>query len=104
MKAELNITQLTDTENLSEIFSAKLASTFRALQYRNYRLFFFGQIISGRERGCSGRAELASLPLNLISRAVRADRFRWTVSDFSAECFRRHDCRQSGVHGSLILF
>ncbi len=46
MKAESNITQPTDTENLSESFSAKLASTFRALQYRNYRLFFFGQIIS----------------------------------------------------------
>jgi hypothetical protein len=46
MKAESNITQLTDTENLSESFSAKLASTFRSLQYRNYRLFFFGQIIS----------------------------------------------------------
>jgi MFS family permease len=46
MKAESNIIQPADAENLSENFSAKLASTFRALKHRNYRLFFFGQIIS----------------------------------------------------------
>jgi hypothetical protein len=46
MKAESNSVQSTGAPNLSENFSAKLASTFRAPQHRNYRLFFFGQIVS----------------------------------------------------------
>ena len=46
MKVESNVTQSADAENLPENFRAKLASTFRALKHRNYRLFFFGQIIS----------------------------------------------------------
>jgi len=46
MKAESEITRPTDLQNSSEGFREKLASTFRALKHRNYRLFFFGQIIS----------------------------------------------------------
>ncbi len=46
MKAETNFTQVGDTQNTSETFTTKLGSTFRALKHRNYRLFFFGQIIS----------------------------------------------------------
>jgi MFS family permease len=46
MKAESEITQPTDSQNPTENFRTKLATTFRALRHRNYRLFFFGQIIS----------------------------------------------------------
>ncbi len=46
MNVEKNITETSGNENSSESFSAKIASTFRALKHRNYRLFFFGQIVS----------------------------------------------------------
>ena len=46
MKAESNITETDDRENQAENLTAKIADTFRALKHRNYRLFFFGQIIS----------------------------------------------------------
>jgi MFS family permease len=46
MKAESNVIQPADLQNSPENFRTKLPATFRALRHRNYRLFFFGQIIS----------------------------------------------------------
>lgn len=46
MKAESNTLEIKADEDASDGFGAKLTSTFRALKHRNYRLFFFGQIVS----------------------------------------------------------
>jgi len=46
MKLETSLKHSTDTKDHHENFRTKLILTFRALKHRNYRLFFFGQIIS----------------------------------------------------------
>ena len=46
MKLETSLKHSTGTKDHHENFRTKLISTFRALKHRNYRLFFFGQIIS----------------------------------------------------------
>jgi len=46
MKLETSLKHSTGTKDHHENFRTKLILTFRALKHRNYRLFFFGQIIS----------------------------------------------------------